>query len=408
MKIVMAANWWYRRGGLGAVMLDEASALEQIGHEIIPFAAKHPKNLPSRWEAYFPPFHETQELGSGIGLAQRARIAADLFHNTEAARNFDRLISAERPDVIHLHNTVRQLSPSILRVAERHRTPVVMTLHDYGVICPQGQMYKGEREACRAPNCNRGNVIHAVTNRCVKGSLAGSSLAAVEHLVHRAIGAYAGRAALLLAPSRFLRDAVASAGLPREKLRMLPNALADTPPMNSYPSSDGHMLYAGRLSREKGVDVLMAVARRTPAIRYVIAGDGPLRLPLAASAPPNVRFVGHQASGELAQLYADAVAVLVPSVWDENAPITVLEAMRAGRCVVATRLGGSPEMLEHGGGVLVPPADPETLADVVTLLWNDRDRAQRYGAAGRLSFEQNYRFGLHLERLLAYYHEVLN
>jgi glycosyltransferase involved in cell wall biosynthesis len=346
-------------------------------------------------------------LGAGASVAQRAKIAASLIYNRDASALFERLISSERPDLVHLHNSVRQLSPSILAVASRHHVPVVMTLHDYALVCPQGQMFKGEREACRPPNCVRGNIVHAVSNRCIKRSVTASAVAAVEQLIHRSTGAYFNNVAALLAPSQFILDHMVAAGIPRRKLRLLPNGLSDDVDEAAIPAEGGHALYAGRLTREKGVDVLLDAARLTPHITYVIAGDGPLKAPLVAKAASNVRFVGHLHRDRLREVYRSSVAIAVPSVWYENAPLSVLDAMRASRPIVATDMGGHVEMLRRGGGILIPRNDARALAAAVSSLWDDRAYARAIGAAGRLIFEQRFTLQQHVDRLMEYYAEAL-
>lgn len=401
----MVANWWYRRGGLGAVMLDESAELEARGHAVLPFAAAHPDNLPSAWARFFPAFLETERLGEHLSLRRRATTVGRLVHNGDAARRFDAFLREARPDVVHLHNTVRQLSPSILGVARRRGIPVVMTLHDYGLVCPQGQLYKAEREACAPPNCLRGNVLHAVSNRCIKRSLAGSLVAAGEHFVHRSLGSYVNRAERLISPSRFLRRVLVSAGIAAARMVVLPNGLPDAP-ATPLPARGGHVLFAGRLAREKGLDVLLDAARLSPEVTYIVAGDGPLRTRLAAEAPRNVRLVGHASPAELEALREASFAVAVPSTWYENAPLSVLEAMRSARPVVASARGGHVELLSEGGGTLVAPGDAAALARAIGALWSDRRAASEAGHAGRQAFERRYRLDDHVRALIDLYAEV--
>ena len=404
----MAANWWYRRGGLGAVMFDETEALRRRGHEVVPFAAAHPENEPTEWSPFFPAYVEMSALGRGASAMTRARVVPDLIHNSRAARRFADLLDATRPDLIHLHNTARQLSPAILGAARARGVRAVMTLHDYGLICPQGQLYKAERAACGPPNCVRGNVVHAIANRCVKRSLAGSTIAAVEHLIHRSLRSYTDSVTALIAPSEFLRARLEAAGIRRPPIRVVPNGVHDAPTRGPVRATGGHILFSGRLAREKGVRVLLDAAANTPEIRYVVAGDGPLREDVERSAPDNVHVIGHQGPLQLDQLYADAVASVVPSTWFENAPLTVLEAMRAGRPVVASRLGGHIEMIPPNAGILVRPGDPHSLADAATFLWRNRSAAAAMGAAARRTFEKRYRLDEHVDRLLLVYGEAVS
>ncbi len=408
MRVLMAANWWYRRGGLGAVMLDEAAGLTERGHEVIPFASAHPQNLSSPWSRFFPPFTETAEGGLGLGPFRRATAVIDLIHNRTASRLFGQLLDTARPDIVHLHNPSRQLSPSVVGAAVRRRIPVVMTLHDYALICPQGFLLKGNRAPCGPPNCVHGVVIHAVANRCVKDSVLLSGVAATEHLIHRAAGSYVRRASRFIAPSRFLAQTVAHAGIDRRRIVFLPNGLRPGPEPEAPPTEGGHILFAGTLARAKGVGTLLDAARLTPTIRYVVAGDGPDGADLRSGAPENVEFVGHQDPGPLERLRAMAVAVAAPSLGFENAQLAILEAMRSGRPVVTTAIGGQVELLEEGGGILLPVADATALAGALQQLWSDRSMASEMGRAGRRSAVDRFDLDRHLDGLLEIYREVID
>jgi glycosyltransferase involved in cell wall biosynthesis len=407
MRVVLAANWWYRRGGLGAVMFDEAEGLISRGHVVIPFAAAHPDNLPAASASMFPPFRETQHAGREMSMVDRITTAASVVYNRDAARRFDHLLDTWQPDLVHLHNTARQLSPSVVRVARNRNVPVVLTAHDYGLVCPQGQLYKGDREACVPPNCTRGDVRHVILNRCVKGSIAASGLAAVEHLVHRALHLYTDVDAIV-APSRFMAQTLTAAGVPARRITVIPNGIQGGPRPTAVAGSGGHILFSGRLAREKGLDVLVAAARLAPDVPIVVAGDGPDADRLRATAPASVRFVGHQDPVALAGLLAASVAVVMPSTWYENAPISLVEALRAGRPVIATDLGGHPELLLPGGGILVPPGDPAALADEMSALWNDRNSATTIGRSGRRTFEQRHTLDRHLDSIEALYRQLVD
>lgn len=408
MRVAMVANWWYRRGGLGAVMMDEASWLTQRGHEILPFASAHPSNVAATTSAFFPPFVETTDLGRGLGPVERLRAAQTIIRNPEAARRFREFIRSARPDLVHLHGTARQLSPSILGEARAAGIPIVMTLHDYGLVCPQGLLYKSGQTPCTAPNCVRGNPIYAVKYRCIKGSAVGSALGAIEQLVHRSLGWYRDRVGVLIAPSRFLMDLVGRSGAvdPR-RLRYLPNGLAPGPQPAELPAEGGHVLFTGRIVAEKGLAVLIEAARRLPSVPMIIAGDGPLRDGLARSAPDNVVFVGQQDESELRRLRDRAVTVVSPSVWYENAPLAVLEALRSARPVVLTGVGGQAELIAEGGGLVVQPEDVDGLAEAIGTLWSDRPLARQLGSAGYRNFLDAYGAERHIDGLEAIYQEAL-
>jgi glycosyltransferase involved in cell wall biosynthesis len=406
VRIVMAANWWYRRGGLGAVMLDEAGELGRRGHEVIPFASRHPENLDSPWSGYFPEFREIAGVGGSMSVGRQISTALRLIRNREAAGQFARLLRDTRPDVVHLHSAARQLSPAILAEARRLRIPVVMTQHDYQVVCPQGYLLKGDREACTRPNCVRGNPVHVVTQRCVRGKLLPSAVAAVEYGVNRTRGAYAGRVELMLAPSRFMAEMLTDAGFPANLIRHLANGIEPGDDAPDLPKTGGYFLYAGRLSREKGIDLLIEALRHVPGVPVLIAGDGPSRAALESAAPESVRFVGHVSTAELRHLRAEAVAVISPSIWYENAPISVLEAMRDARPTIVSAIGGQPELVEGDCGLIVPMGDVHALGRAMSQLWNDRPMAARMGRSGRARLLASYTLADHVSGLEAIYAEV--
>ena len=402
----MAANWWYRRGGLGTMMLAEVEALEAAGHVIVPFAAAHPDNLPTPYARYFPAFVETFDAGRGLGPVDRVKAVADLIYDRDAAERFDALLDDVQPDIVHLHNTARQLSPSILRVARHRGVPAVMTIHDYGVVCPQGLLLRGGTTPCLAPNCQRGNVLHAVASRCVKDLVVASGVAAVETAIHRAFGSYLRSVAALMVPSRFLARILFESGVSGKRIRLLDNAVPDSPSPGPIPTHGGHLLYQGRLTPEKGLGRLLLAAAQVPEVPVAIAGDGLLRSALQGSAPPNVRFLGVLGRDQLDACVAASVAVVSPSSWFENAPLAVIELLRAGRPVIATEIGGQPELLTDGGGVLVPVGDVDALAGAMRDLWSNRDRAQSLGREARAAYERRFTMKRHVARLLAFYQEA--
>jgi glycosyltransferase involved in cell wall biosynthesis len=406
MRIVFVSNWWYRRGGLGAMMLDEVAELERRGHEIVPFAARHPNNIDTPWSSYFPESFNTADLGTGMTFAQKARATARLIDNRAATASFVRLLEDARPDLVHLHNAVRQLSPAILRPARRRGLPVVITQHDYALLCPQGQLLKADRRPCTPPDCTRGNPIPVIAYRCIRGRLVPSAVAALEYAVHRSRHAYAAPERWLIAPSRFAEKTLLAAGFPAGRVRYLPNGIDPGPEPPAVPLSGGQVLFAGRLVREKGLGVLLAAASLLPDVPIVVAGDGPLRRSLESRAPSSVRFVGEQPPDDLAQLRAASVAHVSPSIWYENAPITVLEAMRAGRPSIVTSLGGQPELVEDSG-LVVPPRNARELANAISAVWRDRALAERLGRAARARLVARYTLVQHVGALEAIYQDAI-
>ncbi len=391
MRILHVNKFLYRRGGAESYLLDLAQAQRAAGHEVAFLAMEHPDNQPDPNADLFPSRMELDPPPAGT--VARLRTAARIVHRPDARVAMAQALDRVRPDVVHLHNIYHQLSPSVLQPLARRGVPSVMTLHDYKLVCPTYQLLDHGR-VCEA--CLPGRFHHAVTRRCNRGSLAGSALSAVETGLHRATGAY-DAVDVLVCPSSFLRAKMVQGGLPPARLAHLPN-FCDLETIAPATAPGRGVLYAGRLSHEKGVDVLLDAVRHLPAdLPVTIAGDGPERAALeeraARVAPGRVVFLGRVGAAELHERMRAASVVVVPSRWYENQPMTVLEAYGTARPVVASRIGGLPELVDDGvTGALVDHDDPRALAEAVRILTVDPAVAHHQGREARRRAEE--RFGL--------------
>jgi glycosyltransferase involved in cell wall biosynthesis len=402
VRILHVNKFLYRRGGAEAYMLD-VSALQSVkGHEVAFFAMSHPMNRSSRFESHFPDNVEFNPPPSSI--KGRMRAAGRLLYSPAAKHGMERVLDEFRPDVVHLHNIYHQLSPSILRAVRQRHLPAVMTLHDYKLVCPT-YLFLAHGEVCEA--CLGGHFYQAILKRCNEGSIAASSLNALELTVHTATKAYSP-VNLFLAPSRFLLGKMTEGGVYPDRLRLLPN-FVDASGISQKTQAGGGVVYAGRLSKEKGIDVLIEAAARL-GISLDIAGDGPDRQlfeALAQRLDVDARFHGHLPKGRLHDLVRSAAVSVLPSRCHENQPLGVLESFCCGVPVVGTTLGGIPELVHPGkNGELVDPNDPASLAKSLEALLSDRDRAYRMGAAGRTMVQAEFSPQRHLERLDELYEEA--
>ncbi len=406
VRILHVNKFLHRRGGAESYMLDLAERQRSRGDRVSFFAMEHPDNqadpnqdlFPSRMELNPPP----------DGLLGRARTAGQILYRPDARSSMEAVLERDRPDVVHLHNIYHQLSPSILRPIARRGVPAVMTLHDYKLVCPTYQ-FLDHGQICEA--CLPGRFREAAKRRCNNGSTFGSALSALELRVHTSTRAYSPVRAFLC-PSDFLRAKMAEGGVFPDRLVHLPN-FCDVTGLTPATEPGRGILYAGRLSPEKGVDVLLeAAALLPPDLAVTIAGDGPARADLerlaqARGLGERVRFLGRIPGADLhAQMRRHAV-VVVPSRWYENQPMSVLEAYGCGRPVVASDLGGMSEQIEDEvTGRLVPYNDPRALAEAVDAVVSDPARAHEMGRAARARAEQDYGIDRHLQDLDVVYRGV--
>ena len=380
MKILLVNKFHYRKGGAETYYLTVGSELERMGHEVAYFSMKHPNNLPCKWDRYFVAQREYNDVKNPLS-AVRDGIA--LIYSPEAKRNFQALCEEFRPDVVHLNNVHRQITLSILDAPylKEHHVPVFYTAHDYVTVCPGYLMLDGEGRVCDA--ClEDGKYRHCIENRCVKGSRAKSALAALEASFNRSHHSNE-RIDRVIAPSRFMRSKLIEGGWPEGKVLALQNfaddailARASGVANDVTDRESPYLLFFGRLSAEKGVDVLLrafdAAAPSLPRdMRLIVVGDGPdaaefRELAASLDSASRIEFAGYQ-TGDALQTYVERASLAIASSrCRENMPYSIVEAFAAGTPVVGARIGGIPELVANGvTGFACEPGDVATMADAM-------------------------------------------
>lgn len=400
MKVLLANKFFFAKGGAETVFLQERDFLKREGIEVVDFAMRDSRNLPSDTAEYFVAPRDYHD--GGAGAIAKAGAALSLIHSAEAVRRFGDLIAATRPDLVHCHNVYHQLTPSILRVAKRMGVPTVLTLHDYKVICP---VYTRLRDAKICTECDTGDFFNVVRHRCSEGSLGRSVLLYAEAAVQRLLGSYEGVDRVVV-PSRFMGEAVSRWRFPAERVSLVYNGV-DPALYAESGETRGYFLYLGRLSAEKGLPTLGAAQAGT-GLDVVVAGTGPIEAAVRRDFP-GLRLVGHQSGTALRDLISGAEAVVVPSEWHENCPMSVLEAMAAGKPVIGSRVGGIPELVDDGEtGLLYPMGDADALRGCMQTLHDHADVRQRMGRAGRARIAGKFSLDRHNQALLDVYRDVLS
>jgi glycosyltransferase involved in cell wall biosynthesis len=397
LKILFANKFFYLKGGAEAVMFDEIDLMKKQDVDVVEFSMCHPRNRPSNYESYFVSLKDYRSTSR----ASRLRSALSFIHSREAVDRISSLIRNEKPDILHCHNIYHQLTPSIVNAASRFKIHIVLTLHDYKVVCPvYTRLFNGE--VCT--KCSDGHYEAVLVQRCADGSFGRSALLWAEARFHAAAGSYR-RVDKFIAPSRFMRDAVV-ARLGEGKVVYIPNGV-DTSRIEASRQDEGFVLYLGRLSPEKGVETLLrAHAADNAAWRLVVAGSGPL-LGALQSRFPLAQFTGHLTGEALETRLREASVVVVPSEWHENNPLSILEAMAHAKPIVASRIGGIPELVSHGQtGFLFEPKNAQQLSSHIRMLLSDSDLRTKFGREARRIAEREYSLERHGAALLSLYRSL--
>ncbi|MDE6453216.1 MAG: glycosyltransferase family 4 protein [Muribaculaceae bacterium] len=293
----------------------------------------------------------------------------------------------ERPDVVNVHNLYPFISPAALRECKKAGVPVVMTIHNFRLMCPTG-LFMRDNAPCEL--ClQRGNEWGCVRHNC-EHSLLKSAGYAARSAVARVRRHYADCVDRFACITDFQRRKLIEAGFPAEKLLVVPNSVDAGTDVELTPG--GYVAYSGRISREKGVDLIIEVARRHPDIPFRLAG-AVRDTELVAQLPPNVELTGYLSGEALSAFYAGARFFVMASRWYEGFPMTILEAARWAKPMIAPDHGGFTEIIGTGDsaiGRLVAPADTNALESAVRHLWDSPDESMRLGAAARSSLIARY------------------
>lgn len=393
MKILLANKFFFRNGGSEVVLFQERDFLLSQGHEVVDFSMQDERNIESPFAGYFVSRQDYRGGGAG-----KLSTALAFIHSPEAVRKIAALIEATQPDLVHCHNIYHQLTPSIIGAAKARGVPVALTLHDYKPVCPA---YARLQNGKPCSECLDGSFAPVLKHRCAEGSLGKSALLYTEAVVQRWMGSYE-KVDRFIAPSRFMADSI-TRRFPRERVTLLYNGV-DTAHIPTGDKSEGHALFLGRLSHEKGVATLLqahaAAGARWP---LVVAGTGPLRDELIAQYK-DATFTGHLSGDALKQALAGAAVVVVPSEWYENCPMSVLEAMAWGKPVVGSRMGGIPELVVDGEtGLLFEAGNVAELSACLGRLMDAPALRQRMGRSARMRAERDYSLERHNAGLIEVY-----
>ena len=393
-KILQINKFFYLRGGSEKYMFELSKLLASKKQTVIPFSMVDDRNQRSAYEKYFAVNVNVNKFG--------VRDILKSFYNREAAKKLQSLIKFYKPQLAHLHNWANHLSPAIIGVLKDNNVKVIQTLHDYKMICPNRQLFSKKAICYR---CRGGRYYHCFFRKCIQDSYGISWLGMLEgYFTKYLLGTYE-KIDLFIAPSLFMKATMVSFGLPENKIKVIYNFVPDSffrdlPSSVNTLKSDDYLLYFGRLSIEKGIKTILTALKIGPnRLKLKIAGAGPdykniKGLITKKRLDKQVELLGPKYNDDLKNLIIRAKAIIIPSVWPENMPYSLLEAMALGKVVIAAKIGGLPEIIEDGrNGFLYSPGNSQELKEKILNL--DRKDLVKIGqearaTAKKLNQEKHY------------------
>lgn len=385
MKILIVHERYRQAGGEDTVFTAEQELLSRAGHEIVTYTDDNRR----------------------IDTITRPSLAFGTIWSRRATAELRRLVRRERPQIAHFHNTFPLLSPAVYRAAREEGTAVVHTLHNYRLLCLNATFLRQGR-VCQ--DCLGVLPWRGVVHRCYRSSLAASTAVAAMIGAHRAFRTWSKQVDAFITPTDFARTKFEEGGLPSEKLHVKQNFLLEDPGVGT--GKGGYFLFVGRLSEEKGLKTLLRcwqdLGPGAPPIRIV--GDGPLteQVMRAAESLEPLTYLGPQSPRRVRELMKSATSLLLPSLWFEGLPMVAIEALATGLPIVASRIGGLPEIVVHGwNGWLVPSGDPVAWGEAISTTMRDRAALKKVRRNARAEYEKRYSATPNLRRLLEIYSQAL-
>lgn len=410
-KILYINNFFSNYGGAEKTMYNEAMLLKSMGVKTYFFATNKQTYFEKdyKYSKFFPKYVNYRELG----LLKSFLCLFKPFYNVEAEKKLDRLLKNVKPDIIRCCNIRYHLTPSVLKVCGANNIPVIMSIHDCRLFCPSGNLMVGNRKYCEKLLCVKDNPIHCVINLCKQDKLLPSVIVSLEHLFNKACGFHDSIDAYICQSEAMLELAVKS-GISRDKLFLL-NTFISNDDFAKRPvyENNSYFLYIGRISKEKGIDVFINAMRSLPEIPVHIIGTGPeeeyYREFVRKNNLHNIKFMGYKSGQELEDEYTNCIATVLPCVWFENFPRSILESFAYGKPAIATKIGGIQEIIDHGtNGFTFDVGNAEMLAKYIKQMFYDKELSRILGQNARQKAEKKYNSKVYSERVMDIYNSVLN
>ena len=383
MKIMIVHNEYGVSSGEETAVQTLIETLQNHDHEVIPFirsSAEIPEMTFGRVRAFF----------SGI-------------YSFSSRKTFSQSIQQYKPDIIHVHNVFPLISPSILAECRRADIPVIMSLHNYRLICPHG-LLAVDGQVC--DRCIHGREYWCVFRNC-EGDLFKSAGYALRNYVARKRKFYLDNVTIFLALTEFQRQMLVEHGFPADRILTVPNSTYLTKlHKESHPGD--YIGFIGRISPEKGITMLLAAARKNAKIPFKVAGAHEKMPHVLKEAPSNIEFLGHISNNRKDLFYRNSRVIILCSVCFESFGNTLIEAMSYGKPVVASRLAGIPEIVDHDTtGLLFETGNADDLAEKIRYLWERPELCHKMGQAGREKVLQEYSPKRYYERVLTVYEKAI-
>lgn len=401
MKVLLVNKFHWLNGGSEKYYFELGKLLKEHGHEVAYFSMENEKNIKIGDKEYFV---EKIDLNTSSKLK-----ALDVIYSKVNYKKMLEAINDFKPDVVHLNNFQRQLSASIVKACNDKKVPVVFTAHDLQAICPGITMMDNEKNVCE--QCMHGKYMNCVKKKCNKGSTLKSIIGAIEGYYYRNKKIYIKKIDYIITPSEFYKTKLIEDGIPENKIKTLHN-FVELQDYDLQTTDEGYALYFGRLSVEKGIINLINAFSKLEKGTLYIAGEGPEKEQIEKiikekKLEKRVNLLGFLNPTQMKDTIRKAKFIVVPSIWYENCPYSVMETLAIGKPVVGANIAGIPELVKNEqSGLTYKYDDVNDLSSKMKLLFDNDKLVKQYGENAKRQAQEEYGKEKYYEKIINIYNKI--
>jgi glycosyltransferase involved in cell wall biosynthesis len=383
VKILLVHNEYGKFSGEEVVVENLSQLLNENGHEVVYFR-RSSAEIPQMF------LGNTRAFLNGIYS----------FSSRNTMRQY---LRRHKPDIVHVHNVFPLISPSVFGQCRQAGIPVVMTVHNYRLACPSG-LHMVADQVCE--KCRNGREYWCVINNC-EAHLLKSLGYALRNYVARKLRLFKSSVTIYACITQFQKQRLIAEGFSEQRLAVLPN-FAGKVDANGPNGLGSYVGFIGRVSSEKGVETLLQAAEMLPDVSFKAAGAYEKMPDLLKKATGNFEFLGAISRVNVSRFYSRSRLIVVPSIWFEGFPNVIVEAMMHGKPVIASRIGGIPEIVADDAGILLfEPGDAGDLVEKIQYLWDRPQLCQKIGQTFREKAVREYSVEKYYRRLMGIYEKAI-
>lgn len=384
-KVLIVHNYYQVPGGEDTVVENEKNMLLENGHEVVLYT-RHNDEIKSR------------------GIFGKLMLPFETIFSIKTYKEVKRKVKEENIDVVHVHNTLPLVSPSVYYSAKHCKVPVIQTMHNFRLLCPAATFTR-DNKICE--ECVEKSLICSVKNKCYRGSLIQSIISTFTLAFHRLIGTY-DKVDRYIALTDFNRNKLSNL-IDKDKISVKPNFVKKDKEEISVENKN-YFLFLGRIDELKGVRFLVDSWKDIIKSKLLVVGKGPLEDEINRyirdNNITNVEMLGFKQKNEVMGLLNGAKALIVPSQWYEGFPMTIVESLSLGTPIIASDIGNLSTIINDGeNGLLFKYDDKELLIEKVKRLEEDIELIKKLGSGALDSFNKQYNSVKNYELLIDIYNE---